>query len=375
MGFFLSAFVLATSLLASSVRAQTVFDCEHALAVLAGEAPSVFGNLIKDRSVHWSANDHVASVLFLQQAIRTIGLRSELYDLSVPAHLNAIQPHAPTSSMPESLQSAVEDYRAHRPKGTFNVPVIDYGSHKIITNIIVRVPGYGPADQRKTIVIGAHYDTTNSHFHGWRGSGDGGKVYVPSRGADDNASGSVGVLKMMALTKAEPLFHDLVFALFDAEELGPYGLLRGSQEFVGGLTRAERKNIARALVIDMIGRPDPSRGAAVNVSASYDKVLSGGVREALVIEELMKKVAPSVRSYVFGRFSPYYISRSDHTSFVDIGVPSILITDILRDGHHQDFYHSEDDRMEFLNMEFFEAVSDAAWAVVRFWATDSGLKR
>lgn len=77
------------------------------------------------------------------------------------------------------------------------------------TNLIGRIRGSGTGD--RVLLIGAHYD----HF----GVRDG-KVL---NGADDNASGVAVLLSIAEHFARERPVHDIVFALWDAEEQGFYG--------------------------------------------------------------------------------------------------------------------------------------------------------
>ena len=80
------------------------------------------------------------------------------------------------------------------------------------TNII----GYIEGTTNNVIVVSAHYD----HL----GVIDG-KVY---NGADDNASGTAGLLKIAAYFAKNKPTNTIIFAAFDAEEMG----LRGAKAFV-----------------------------------------------------------------------------------------------------------------------------------------------
>ena len=103
-------------------------------------------------------------------------------------------------------------------------------------NVLGMVEGFeaGPV-----MVISAHYDHLGVL---------GGKIY---NGADDNASG-VGAMLAMAqyFAKHQPN-HTIIFAAFDAEEVG----LRGSQHFVESLV-AQADSITFNINLDMVSRSD-----------------------------------------------------------------------------------------------------------------------
>ena len=104
-------------------------------------------------------------------------------------------------------------------------------------NLIGRIRGSGNSD--RVLLVGAHYD----HF----GSRDG-KVL---NGADDNASGVAVLLSIAEQFARERPVHDVVFALWDAEEQGFYG----SKAFVAAPPVALSR-IAMNLNLDMMSRND-----------------------------------------------------------------------------------------------------------------------
>ena len=94
------------------------------------------------------------------------------------------------------------------------------------TNIIVTHPGQkGPV-----VVVGAHYDSINSH------------------GADDNGSGVGLLLETAARLVDETLPYTVQFIFFGAEENGIFG----SPAFVNSLTPEEKKNILLMVNLDSI---------------------------------------------------------------------------------------------------------------------------
>jgi len=104
-------------------------------------------------------------------------------------------------------------------------------------NLVGRIRGTGTSD--RVLVIGAHYD----HF----GMRDG-KVL---NGADDNASGVAVLLSIAAdFARTRPQ-HDVIFALWDAEEQGMYGALAFVEKPPVPLAR-----IALNLNLDMMSRSD-----------------------------------------------------------------------------------------------------------------------
>lgn len=104
-------------------------------------------------------------------------------------------------------------------------------------NLIGRIRGTGSSD--RVMVIGAHYD----HF----GIRDG-KVL---NGADDNASGVATLLAIAQDFARNRPTHDVIFALWDAEEQGMYG----AHAFLES-PPVPMERIALNLNLDMMSRSD-----------------------------------------------------------------------------------------------------------------------
>ena len=112
-------------------------------------------------------------------------------------------------------------------------------------NVVGLVEGIDPVLKNETIVFSAHYD----HDGAWDGN--------IRHGADDNGSGTVGVLELARAFAASPVKpkRSLLFAIFAAEERG----LLGSYYYVAHPLRP--LETTRAVInFDMIGRNEtPSK--------------------------------------------------------------------------------------------------------------------
>lgn len=109
-------------------------------------------------------------------------------------------------------------------------------------NVIAEIPG--AVSPEKIVVIGAHYDSVN-----WQ---DG--TSAVSRGADDNASGSSGVLEAArVLSQGGPYEHTLRFVWFSGEELGLLGAYANAQA-----SQAAGEEIVAMINMDMIAYRHPS---------------------------------------------------------------------------------------------------------------------
>jgi len=171
-----------------------------------------------------------------------------------------------------------------------------------------------------TVVIGAHYD----HL----GFGEDGNSMLRSgeqlihNGADDNASGTAGLLVLADLIRKEKLkSHNYLFIAFSAEELGLYG----SKNYV------ENPTIDLSLVnfminMDMIGRLNDSTKSITiggfGTSPVWSKVFSKDIRTPLAFKIDSSGTGPS-----------------DHTSFYRKNLPVLFFFT----GIHADYHKPSDD--------------------------------
>ena len=112
-------------------------------------------------------------------------------------------------------------------------------------NILALLPGSDPSLKDQTIVVGAHYDHLG---HGRpRDNNPPGTIYP---GADDNASGTSGVLELARAFSSMPIAprRSILFVCFDGEEKG----LLGSRHWTADPT-LPLSRVKFMLNMDMIG--------------------------------------------------------------------------------------------------------------------------
>jgi len=191
-----------------------------------------------------------------------------------------------------------------------------------VSNVLAYLPGRTD----EYVILGAHYD------HLGRGNYD---SLAPSQigqihpGADDNASGTAGVLELARLfapLKGQ-LQRGILFINFAGEELG----LLGSAEWVKEPTRPLDKAVAM-VNMDMIGR------------IKDDKVYLGGVGTGSTFQAILNQ-AESRAAFKYENSSGGY-SSSDHTSFVTKRIPVLFFFS----GLHSD-YHKPSDTWEKINAD------------------------
>ncbi len=204
-------------------------------------------------------------------------------------------------------------------------------SYRDAANVLGTVPGSAP--QADTLVISAHYD------HLGRRGGD---LYP---GADDNASGVSALLSAATFFAANPPAHPMLFASFDAEELG----LRGSKTFVASRP-AGLSHIALNINLDMVSRnPDNEIFASGTWKEPALRRVLTDVQKAAEVKILFGHDRPMWRA----GFVENWTTQSDHGSFHEAGIPFLY----FGVADHDD-YHRPTDTPERIDPVFFGNVAD-----------------
>jgi len=185
-------------------------------------------------------------------------------------------------------------------------------------NVAAILRGSDPVLRDQWILIGAHHD----HLGSFEGEGD-----TVFNGADDNASGTAGVLALARIfSELDPVpARSIVFATFSAEERG----LLGSREMVA--RQIQTDSIVLMINLDMIGR---NPGQAVQVMGSaFSPELESMVEAANRDEQLSLRFSSGPEAAV-----------SDFDPFHRQGIPFLFFFT----GVHED-YHGVDDEADRLS--------------------------
>lgn len=208
------------------------------------------------------------------------------------------------------------------------------------------------ADDAPLLLIGAHYDS------------------VPgSPGADDNGSGVVAALALARRLSARQLPIQLGFVFFDAEELG----MVGSRHYAEALDERDRARLIGMINLETLGYRDERPGSQT-LPTGFELLLDPGDRGDFVsvlgnldsqrlVETLGLGLASQedagLRSVVFsgipgaGWVLPD-TRRSDHSSFWDIGVPALMLTDTAN--FRNPNYHRPSDAVGTIDLEFLRLI-------------------
>jgi len=191
-------------------------------------------------------------------------------------------------------------------------------------NVVGVLEGSDPVLKKENIVIGAHYDHLG---HGGEGSGS----MVPDsrdihHGADDNASGTAGLIELARLFAAQrpKLKRTVIFIAFGGEEEG----LLGSNYYVNH-PLVPLSNTVAMINMDMIGRMRDR------------KLAIGGVGTAPEWRQVIGKETPFELSLSEDGLGP-----SDHSSFYLKHIPVLFFFT----GPHND-YHKPSDTFEKINYD------------------------
>ena len=193
-------------------------------------------------------------------------------------------------------------------------------THATVNNVLAWLPG----QTDEYVIVGAHYDHLGYGNFDSLAPSQIGQIHP---GADDNASGTAGVLELARLLAPQrgQLKRSILFMDFAGEELG----LLGSAAWVKAPTRPLAKAVAM-INMDMIGR------------IKDDKVYIGGVGTGSTLKSMLEqaqKDAPFKIEYSAGGYA-----SSDHTSFVSKKIPVLFFFS----GLHSD-YHKPSDTWDKIN--------------------------
>lgn len=185
-------------------------------------------------------------------------------------------------------------------------------------NVAGYLEGKDPELKNELIIIGAHFDHLGMGGEGSLYRGDEPQIH---NGADDNASGTTGVLELAEkfASRKNNLKRSIVFITFSGEELG----LLGSNYFVNNLPFPVEDAITM-VNMDMIGRLKDSSLIVYGTGTSSD----------------WKDILNNNNKYGFKlTFNDEGFGPSDHSSFYGKKIPVLFFFT----GTHEDYHKPSDD--------------------------------
>src|SRR2546422_9776428 len=230
--------------------------------------------------------------------------------------LGMIQKKIDTNLQPQSFELPV---RAH-------IATHIVRTRKTVKNVVAGITGSDPTLQNEWVIVGAHYDHLGL---GDRNSLAPSQIGQIHHGADDNASGTAGVLELarLAAKNKQSWKRSILFMTFAGEELG----LLGSSYFANHPT-IPLANAAAMINMDMIGR------------MTNDRLFVGGVGTSPNFKPWLEDFNKTVGLKL--DYSDSGFGSSDHTSFNAKKIPVLFIFS----GLHTD-YHKPSDTYDKINAE------------------------
>jgi hypothetical protein len=180
---------------------------------------------------------------------------------------------------------------------------------------VANIAGFLPGKTNEYIVIGAHYDHLGRGNESSLAPSQIGQVHP---GADDNASGTAGLLELARLLadKRNESRRGILFLAFAGEEIG----LLGSAHWANHPTKPLESAVAM-INLDMIGRVNGS------------KLYIGGTGTGSTFDGILTDIAGRYKFQIEKSADGY--SASDHTSFAAKSIPVLFFFSGLHGDYHK----------------------------------------
>ena len=219
-------------------------------------------------------------------------------------------------------------------------------NRKTVRNVIGALEGSDPALKNEWVVVGGHYDHLGL---GERDSMTPSQVGQVHHGADDNASGTAGVMELarLAANDNRQWKRSALFMAFTSEEIG----LLGSAHFVNNPT-VPISSITAMINLDMIGR------------ITNNRVFVGGVGTSPNYRTMIEQLNAGTGLQLDYSDSGY--GSSDHTSFNAKKIPVLFFFS----GLHTD-YHKPSDTSDKINGEGAVKVASLVYGMMDRVANDN----
>jgi len=226
-------------------------------------------------------------------------------------------------------------------------------------NVVGLIEGSDPALRDETVMLTAHYDHLGVHN---------GRVYP---GANDNASGTAGVMELARLFAANPSRprRSLMFVVFGSEEEG----LLGSYYYVAHPLRPLATTRA-VLNLDMIARDEAhipqSRGVVEIPTDTTNEINLAGVFYSPDLRDAVMQANQKTGLQISAKFDRDHdlnaLFRCDHFPFLVHDVPAVWFFGGWHPG-----YHEPSDTVDHLDFPKLEKVVRLAYWTARSIADSS----
>jgi len=210
------------------------------------------------------------------------------------------------------------------------------------------------SNNKRTIVVGAHYD-----------------VCGDQEGADDNASGTVGLLELARMLKGEQLKYRIELVAYTLEE-PPFF----RSEFMGSYIHAKslkesNRDVFGMVCLEMIGYFDSNKKTQdypigllswfYGNTGDYITVVNkfGRGKFSSIFSSKFKKLATIKTKMFNGPKSLQGIDFSDHLNYWHFGFSALMITDTAF--YRNKNYHEKTDQMHTLDITKMAKVIDSVY--------------
>ncbi len=204
----------------------------------------------------------------------------------------------------------------------------------------------GATKPDEIVVVSAHYDHLGYGGQGSLSDAAGPQIH---NGADDNASGTAGLIEIARRLAANPPARSILFVGWSGEEEG----LLGSEHWMAAPT-VDLARVVANVNLDMIGR------------LGADGVALDGVGSGEGFSQLVDE-ANAATGLKLSKTAGSMSGRSDHAAFIQKGIPALH----LFTGAHAD-YHKPSDDWDRLNADGMATVSRYATTLTRMIADREG---
>lgn len=214
---------------------------------------------------------------------------------------------------------------------------------KSLNNLVIELPG--KTNPSRVVIVGAHLDST-------AGSPWGNENVAP--GADDDGSGTVGMLELARALKTLDLPFTVRLVHFTGEEQGLWGSYAYSDKVF-----AAKTDVVAMVEMDMISycaKP----GNRLDIHDDVDK---NGSHD-LVVRFFRNIKRYGINLTPVDTHNNAVKDRSDHAGFLDHGYKAVLVSEEFTDDGFNPNYHQLSDRVKNCNLPYMVEVLKAVTAVV-----------
>ena len=235
---------------------------------------------------------------------------------------------------------------------------VKYQEFTVNSNTYKNVIASIGTEHKERIIIGAHYD-----------------VCGQQEGADDNASGLVGLLELARLLSKENLNYRIDFVAYTLEE-PPFFKTEQMGSYIHAKSVFDEKQKIKGMIcLEMIGYFNDSENSQ-KYPLSFLKLFYGNKGDFITVVEkfgsgsfsskirrLMKKPKLIKTKSFIGPKSIEGLDFSDHRNYWKFGYDALMITNtsFYRNPH----YHQQSDKVETLDIERMCRVIDQVYLSVK----------